>query len=177
MKEIKLSQKRKSKHSHLVALVDDADFEILNQFHWTAVKRKHTFYATRSFREPKINNGVYGKQIMVYMHRQIMNTPANMECDHQDHNGLNCQRYNLRNCSHQKNNCNKLSAKNSSSKFLGIHSVIRKNGDIKWIAQIRYGGKAHHLGAFDNEIDAAIAYNEAAKIHHGEFANLNKIAA
>lgn len=178
MKEIKLGQKtKKGKYCNLVALVDDADFEYLNQFHWSAVKRKNTFYVTRVFRQPKISKGVYGKPTVIYMHREIMNTPKNMECDHRDHNGLNCQRYNLRNCTHAKNNCNKLSAKNSSSKYLGIHSAIRKNGDIKWIAQIRYGDKAHHLGAFNNEIDAALAYNKAAKIHHGEFANLNKIAA
>ena len=44
---------------------------------------------------------------------------------------------------------------------------------MKWIAQIRHEGGHKFIGYFDNEIDAAKAYDEAAKQYHGEFAVLN----
>jgi hypothetical protein len=44
---------------------------------------------------------------------------------------------------------------------------------MKWIARIRYDGKHKFIGYFDDEIEAAKAYDEAAKKYHGEFAVLN----
>jgi hypothetical protein len=42
----------------------------------------------------------------------------------------------------------------------------------KYQAQIKYV----HVGWFDSEDEAAAAYNEAAKVHFGAFANLNEIS-
>lgn len=43
----------------------------------------------------------------------------------------------------------------------------------KWRAGISYGKKAYHIGYFFSEIEAAQAYNIQAKVHHGEYAQLN----
>lgn len=92
--------------------------------------------------------------------------------DHKDRNRLNDRIDNLRECTASENNKNRKSHKHGASKYLGVYiSTNRK----KWIASITYGGKQRILGRFDNEEIAASTYNEAAKIHHGEFANLNII--
>lgn len=72
MKEIKLTQGK-------VALVDDEDFEYLNQWKWHAMKIKNAYYAKRSV---EIN----GKSKSILMHRIIMNTPDNLQIDHVFHN-------------------------------------------------------------------------------------------
>jgi uncharacterized protein YbcV (DUF1398 family) len=100
------------------------------------------------------------------MHREIMNTSDNMECDHGDHNGLNCQRYNLKNCTHAQNQMNKTYL--GKSNYMGV-SYNRKS----IVAHICPKGIKIHLGTFQTEIEAAHARDNAAKIYFGEFANLN----
>lgn len=45
----------------------------------------------------------------------------------------------------------------------------------KWRSQIEKNKKGFYLEDFENEIDAAIAYNKKAIELHGEFANINHI--
>ena len=52
---------------------------------------------------------------------------------------------------------------------------LKQSGKLKYRAFINVDGKQKYLGVFSSDRDAAIAYNEAAVKHHGEFANLNKI--
>lgn len=51
--------------------------------------------------------------------------------------------------------------------------VSRRNGREGWRATIAYSGKQHCLGTFNDERDAAIAYDEKARELHGEFAHCN----
>jgi len=158
MKEIKLSQRGKNKDK-FVALVDDEDFEYLNQWNWCAAKNGNTYYVQRSIRTKD-------KIITVKMHRVIMNTPNGIKTDHRDRNGLHCERHNLRNCTNAQNGANRQSW--GRSKYLG---VTYQNGKIK--AQIQTNGKTTHLGYYKTEELAAKAYDTKAQELFGEFANLN----
>ena len=151
--EIKLSR-------GLVAIVDDEDYERLNQFRWHANKKG---YAMRHLKT--------GKRNTVFMHREIIGAYPGIFVDHIDGNIFNNQRNNLRLATNAQNCCNSGSRRGSSSSFKGV----RLFRDGKWHARIMANYKEIHLGYFKNEIDAAIAYNNAAIIHHGEFAKLNNI--
>ena len=160
MKEIKLTQ-------GYVALVDDADYEWLNQWKWFAAEARNTFYANR-------NERVNGKQRTVRMHRIVIGlTDPKHICDHGDGNGLNNQRSNLRSCSHRQNVLN--SGCKSSALTSGYKGVSLYAPNGKWLSRIMHNSKSVHLGYFNTEEDAAKAYNKAAVQYHGEFARLNII--
>jgi len=146
------------------AIVDDNDFERLNQWKWYAVQEKHTWYAVRAI----WNNG---RAITIPMHRDILNSPNGMETDHKDHNGLNNCRYNLRLASRMQNQHNRESHC-GTSKYKGVSWHKR---DKKWQSQIRVNRKLVHLGCFDNEIEAAKVYNIKATELFGEFAYVNNL--
>ena len=66
------------------ALVDDEDFERLNQWKWTFEGR----YASRQI-YIKGSGRQNQKSKKVYLHTFIMNTPIDKNIDHIDHNKLN----------------------------------------------------------------------------------------
>lgn len=81
----------------------------------------------------------------------------------------NCQRWNLRTCSNQKNQCNRRKHR-GSSQFKGVCWHKR---DGKFQAEIKLDGRSKFLGMFTDELDAALAYDSAAREHFGEFACCN----
>ena len=97
---------------------------------------------------------------------------GNKIVDHMDMNTLNNQKNNLRPCTNSQNGANRKSFNNSSSKYKGVTIRIGAKG-IKWISQINVNGEVKHLGVFLDEKNAAIKYDEAAKIHFRDFARLN----
>jgi hypothetical protein len=161
MKEIQLTKGK-------VALVDDEDFEYLNQFKWYASRAKNGFYVHRALK------GINRKQIKTSIHRVIMKAEKGIIIDHVDGNGLNNQKNNLRICTLGQNQMNRGAQLNNKSGFKGVH-YFNNTTDKNWIAKISYNKKIIYLGSYSNPIDAARAYNEAAIKYHGEFANLNKI--
>ena len=162
MKKIKLTQNQ-------FALVDDCDYEYLNQWKWYALRYGNIFYAVRNSRKDECK-----KPKRIYMHRVILQQIEMefQEVDHIDMNGLNNCRSNLRTATHQENAFNQNKYKNNTS---GAKGVCWDKQAQKWQAHIRVNGKRIHLGLFDDIDDAARAYNEAAKKHFGKFARLNKI--
>ena len=102
------------------------------------------------------------------MSRVIMNCPKGKEVDHKNGNTLDNRHSNLRVCTHQENCRNRRPNKNCVSSYKGVSWFKGK-----WTAIINCNGKHRYLGRFKNEIDAAKAYDKAAKKAFGEFACLN----
>ena len=160
MKEIKLTQGQ-------VALVDDQDFEFLNQWKWHLKKDGERKYAVRNL--PLLN----GKQKRLSMHRLIMCMPDDgVLIDHKNRNGLDNRKCNLRICSLNDNLKNKKIYSNNTSGYKGVGWHKR---DKTWLARIKVNKKYIHLGCFKDPKDAAVAYNNAASKYFGEFALLNEI--
>jgi hypothetical protein len=158
MKEIKLTQGK-------VALVDDEDFEYLNQWKWCAGEHGKTFYVRR-------NGYINGKRRTIQMHWLIMGDMEGKEIDHKDGNGLNNQRDNLRFGTHRQNgmNCRK---RGSKSKYKGVY-IQFVDGKCPIIgAGIKLNGKSVYIGRFKTEEEAARKYDEIALKEFGEFANIN----
>lgn len=88
--------------------------------------------------------------------------------DHEDHDTLNNYPANLRSATDSQNQYNKTPRRGGSSKYLGVGKFRNK-----WKAQIGHEKKNIHIGVFENEEDAARAYDEMAKKLAGAFANLN----
>lgn len=147
-------------------LVDDEHYQYLSQWKWSAAKVSNSdiFYACRTDSDKK----------RIYMHRDIMKDvlSSSLVVDHKDRNGLNNLSDNLRVCTKSQNQCNAKSRKNSVSIHKGVGYFSR---DAKWRAYIQINGKAKHIGLFETEKEAAIAYNKVAVELHGEFAKLNDV--
>ena len=150
-----------------VAIVDDEDFEYLNQWKWQANQKKSKrFYAWRG---KKID----GKYKMIYLHRFILKiTDKKIFVDHVNMNTLDNRKINLRICTHSQNQMNTNKNNRNSLGYKGISYDKRVN---KFYANITLNKKTFYLGGFIDPKDAAKAYNEAAIKYFGEFANLNKI--
>ena len=146
------------------AIVDPDDFERLNKHKWFAVKNSNTFYAGRTIYAGK-------KYISIRMHRVILHPPDNLLVDHINHNGLDNRKANLRLATCAQNTYNRRCfRKDKSSKYKGLS--WRKQRKI-WAVTICYKRKNIIVGYFEDEKQAAKAYDKAAKKYHGEFASLN----
>lgn len=147
----------------LVAIVDEQDYELLSTTLWHATRGSslRTFYAA-----------AYIDSKYVRMHRLIIPVRDGFVVDHVDGNGLNNTRKNLRVATLSQNMFNRSAATKARSRFKGV--THHKNGG-GWQAEIRANRRKYYLGFFKNELDAARAYDAAARELHGEFARVNGV--
>jgi hypothetical protein len=143
------------------ALIDDEDYDLVSQYKWCTQITGTKYYAVS--RTSRLNDA-NKKQHRIYMHRLILNPPKKTEIDHIDGDGLNNQKNNIRVCSHKENQRNQLKHKDGKTGYKGLYY---RDGKYEVYANHTY------IGSFIDEIDAAKAYDIAAKKYFGEFANLN----
>jgi hypothetical protein len=135
----------------LFLLVDDEDYEFMSRFPWKAYKDGDSYYARTT----------------VSAHRLLVDYRL---VDHVNGNSLDNTRVNLRSSTPQQNSWNRGLRSDSLTGYKGVSS---RRGGKGFIARIQVEGKRKFLGWFHNPVDAARAYDAAAREYFGEFARLN----
>jgi hypothetical protein len=146
-----------------VALVDDEDYELVSQYRWYVWE--HSKPGTRDSGPYAITIiKVGGKKTSLRMHVLIMGVKG---IDHEDHDGLNNQKRNLRAATMGQNGANMRPQIGRASQYKGVWWSTRTRA---WHAEVRRDGKKRRLGRFLSELEAAYAYDAAARELFGEFA-------
>ena len=149
----------------MVALVDDEDFERINNHKWHAQRDRNTYYAVRVIR-------INGRRRPIKMHKEVLGIAlgSGPKVDHRNRNGLDNQKANLRAATSSENGSNsKRSLRNTS----GFRGVCWNKRSKKWQAAIRVNKSDIYIGVFSRKEAAAKAYDEFARRYHGEFATTN----
>lgn len=147
------------------ALVDAADYPSVAPFHWHLLRGHNgKLYAYAG-----VTSG------SIYMHRLIAETLPGFETDHENGDGLDNRRSNLRTATASQNSGNTWKPRRPggmahSSRYKGVSWDKSRS---RWQAKICRNGRHKNLGRYDDEADAARAYDAAAMLHYGEFARLN----
>ena len=147
-----------------VALVDDEDYDLVMQYRWNVHECNRSspcgpYAVTHGPRSP-------GNRPTIRMHNLIIGFSF---VDHINHDGLDNRRENLRSASNQDNNRNRRKVMRGHSQFKGVTRAHK----TRWTARIRVNGRSVWLGYFRSEVDAALAYDAAARKYFGEFAYPN----
>lgn len=144
-----------------VAEIDDADYEWLLQWKWTAVVTGKNIKRVYAYRRANVERKV------LYLHRFILGAPAGSDVDHINGDTLDNRRGNLRIATRSQNLANNRRAIGAS----GFRGVTRTASGEKMPFATQFRGRV--IGRFETAQEAARAYDDAARKEFGPFAKLN----
>ena len=143
----------------LFALVDAEYAELVFKYSWYT----STGHACANI--PSLDGKRKGRTLT--MHRLLMQEPTGMDVMHMNGDKLDNRMSNLRVVTRsQTAQASCVKASNTS----GFRGVSFHKGAGRWQASIKSNGKNYHLGTHDTPEEASAAYQQAALIHHGEYA-------
>lgn len=155
------------------AVVDADLFESLSKFCWHAVKGKNSTkpYVARSFKGPA------GEQCSSYLHHQVWELSgrereSGLQIDHRNGDSFDNRISNLRQCTREQNQQNRKPNERGACPYKGVRVEWRRS-PRPFRAVITVSKQRRSLGYFDNPIQAALAYDQAARADFGEFARPN----
>ena len=143
------------------ALVDKADEALVIGWRWRLLNTGYV-QAQRG-------------EMYVYLHRLIAGAGPGADVDHWNQDKLDNRSVNLRLCSRQQNSANRQPDRRRLGTSSRHKGVCWDKSRERWAAYIHVNGKTRGLGRFDNEDEAALAYNAAALAAWGQFARLNDL--
>lgn len=146
------------KYPEAYTLLDDEDYPNFQEYKYYCDGRG---YARRGIK----TDGIKSTRAL---HREIIDCPDNMMVDHINHDTLDNRRCNLRIVTTNQNQQN--SNPNGNRKYKGVYKNSKTD---RWEARIGHNKKQHYLGIFATQIEAAMAYDIAARPLFGEYAKLN----
>jgi len=150
-------------------IIDECDADQVLRYKWARTGKDKLNLVCSALKREDRN--------IAFLHRFIMRPQVGEVVDHINGDKLDNRRANLRVCTLTENNRNKRVWPNKKSGYKGVFPVSyvpKKPGKSRsWQALIMANRKLHYLGCFPSEVEAACAYDAAARELHGEFASLN----
>lgn len=145
-------------HHGVSFLFDKDDYEAVKRFRWWV--NNHGYVCADDANRHRI-----------WLHRLVMQNPDGKLIDHINGDRTDCRKSNLRVATAKQNSRNSTCERKHNAGYKGVYFDSARG---KYEAHIRPNGRKIHLGRFATAREAALAYNRAAVVYFGEFANINK---
>lgn len=147
------------RNSHRVSVISQRDVSLVERFDWELFETDGKSYAKRYDRASTIHN--------IYMHRVLLDVVHDESAivDHFDGDGLNNCRGNISVISRSQSNAKAIRPRPSSG-FRGVYQHRR-------VWRVMIGHDMKWIGQYPSRIEAAFAYDEAARKKWGKYARLN----
>jgi len=148
----------------MLTTVDSDDLSDLSQYRW------HCLLPSRVGKTAYAYAWIpYPNAVMMHRHLMHLDVGDSEHVHHKDEDGLNNQRSNLEVVTVSQH-LSMQGPRGLTSEFKGVHW---ENNRWKWKAMIHVNGKDIFLGRYDDEVEAALTYDQAVRKFRTDHAYLN----